>query len=307
MSQPPSTEIRSLVACAACSRQFDASALREGDRFHCHCGETVVVPARRGVEDAKAVKCRSCGAPRDPGAEMCVFCSAEFTLHEQDLNTICPSCATRISDRARFCHHCATEITAVSAAGLPGEKSCPACDDRKLAHRSVGELALLECPGCAGMWLEGARFERLLEKTRERIGSGEDASPEMPRRAAASRGSRHHGAKGARLYRSCPDCSELMHRRNFGKRSGVILDICTDHGVWFDLEELDRVLAWVRKGGERVVAAQKSRERALAERPSYHRRKIDAMAGTDQRSDRSTSGLLGGLLFDLSLGSIFWD
>jgi hypothetical protein len=29
----------------------------------------------------------------------------------------------------------------------------------------------------------------------------------------------------------------------------VVLDLCGRHGVWFDHEELTRVLAWVRGGG----------------------------------------------------------
>ena len=42
----------------------------------------------------------------------------------------------------------------------------------------------------------------------------------------------------------------MMNRRNHGRSSGVILDLCVDHGVWFDADELARVLAWIEKGGE---------------------------------------------------------
>ena len=40
-----------------------------------------------------------------------------------------------------------------------------------------------------------------------------------------------------------------MHRRNYGRKSGVILDTCRQHGVWFDQGELDSVLEWIRHGG----------------------------------------------------------
>jgi Zn-finger nucleic acid-binding protein len=40
-----------------------------------------------------------------------------------------------------------------------------------------------------------------------------------------------------------------MHRRNYGKKSGVIIDICTEHGMWLDPGELERILSWVRQGG----------------------------------------------------------
>ena len=41
-----------------------------------------------------------------------------------------------------------------------------------------------------------------------------------------------------------------MHRRNYGRRSGVLVDTCRSHGIWFDPEELEAVLRWIRSGGE---------------------------------------------------------
>ncbi len=40
-----------------------------------------------------------------------------------------------------------------------------------------------------------------------------------------------------------------MNRRNFGRHSGVIVDICGSHGIWFDAQELAQVVRWVRSGG----------------------------------------------------------
>jgi Zn-finger nucleic acid-binding protein len=39
-----------------------------------------------------------------------------------------------------------------------------------------------------------------------------------------------------------------MNRTNYGRRSGVIVDICSAHGVWFDDGELARILGWIREG-----------------------------------------------------------
>ncbi len=61
-------------------------------------------------------------------------------------------------------------------------------------------------------------------------------------------------------YRPCPGCGQLMHRVNYGRRSGVIVDSCARHGVWFDAEELARILAWVRSGGERQAADRRRDE-----------------------------------------------
>jgi hypothetical protein len=58
-----------------------------------------------------------------------------------------------------------------------------------------------------------------------------------------------------------------MHRRNFGGLSGVIVDICTLHGIWFDAGELPSVLAFVEGGGlERSRLREREAERAVAQR-----------------------------------------
>ncbi|MDH3744461.1 MAG: zf-TFIIB domain-containing protein [Acidobacteriota bacterium] len=51
------------------------------------------------------------------------------------------------------------------------------------------------------------------------------------------------------MYRPCPVCGKLMNRQNYGRRSGVILDSCSEHGLWFDHGELETILRWVRDGG----------------------------------------------------------
>lgn len=39
-----------------------------------------------------------------------------------------------------------------------------------------------------------------------------------------------------------------MSRRNFGRSSGVIVDVCEAHGTWFDAEELPSILWFVASG-----------------------------------------------------------
>lgn len=45
-----------------------------------------------------------------------------------------------------------------------------------------------------------------------------------------------------------------MHRRNYGFRqgrggSGIVIESCRTHGVWFDPAELTGILNWIRRGG----------------------------------------------------------
>ena len=48
-------------------------------------------------------------------------------------------------------------------------------------------------------------------------------------------------------YIPCPICHELMNRVNFANFSGVIVDVCREHGTWFDRDELRRAL-WNSSG-----------------------------------------------------------
>jgi Zn-finger nucleic acid-binding protein len=55
-----------------------------------------------------------------------------------------------------------------------------------------------------------------------------------------------------------------MNRKNFGESSGIVVDVCTRHGVWFDAGELPRVLAFVQAGGlERARLRKESEEKRL--------------------------------------------
>ncbi len=50
-----------------------------------------------------------------------------------------------------------------------------------------------------------------------------------------------------------------MNRQNFARLSGVIVDVCKGHGVWFNAGELQAIVEFVRAGGlERARAREKA-------------------------------------------------
>jgi Zn-finger nucleic acid-binding protein len=51
------------------------------------------------------------------------------------------------------------------------------------------------------------------------------------------------------LYRKCPVCEAFMRRSNYRKTSGVIIDICNEHGTWLDVDELEAIAGYVISGG----------------------------------------------------------
>ena len=284
----PDPSLRRLIACQRCLRQYDVSWRAVGNQFRCSCGESLVVPAARSHE-AEVVRCSSCGAPRGDATTACGFCGADFTLHERDLHTICPRCATRISDRARYCHNCATLIAPTGSAGVETGRPCPACGEvSRLVSRALGgrRVSVLECGRCAGMWLGNEVFQHLERAARNEAVSAEGSPPEGARAPVATAAD-----ESPRRYRPCPICSSLMHRRNYGRKSGVILDTCRQHGVWFDQGELDAILDWVRQGGLeraerhlRLMDAEEERARRASLRAAGARSAANPLAPAPARS-----------------------
>ncbi len=255
--------LRYLIACPECRLQYDVTSLAVGSRFHCSCGQLIAVPRMRS-HDARVVRCSSCGGPRREKGKNCRFCGTDFTLHERDLHTICPGCFTRITDEARFCHACGLPIVPQAAAGQASQLRCPACSDSPpLLSRNLGDgaVTVLECAGCAGIWLGHELFDHLQRQATEREISWLKPQPAVPRSA---------GRRPS--YRVCPACQSHMSRRNFERRSGIILDICPRHGVWLDLGELEGILHWIRKGGlSQARRAQAERLRLRREARVYRR------------------------------------
>jgi Zn-finger nucleic acid-binding protein/DNA-directed RNA polymerase subunit RPC12/RpoP len=282
--------MRLLVACAECKRQYDASELAEGSRFRCLCGSILLVH-RPEAHEAAVVRCSSCGAPRQAGSPRCHFCDADFTLHERDLHTICPECMTRVSDHARFCHHCASPLMPSGKAGSPSERTCPACgNEQQLSSRRIGEpgIGVLECPQCAGLWLAGEEFELLLKRVRSMAASTDE---EINLDSRGQPTARTAGQSGS-LYRPCPICGKLMHRRNFGRKSGVIIDHCRPHGFWFDGQELEAVLRWAQQGGEIAVRRREEEEAREAKRRQSLDRQLKPLDSEWPRSYRGARTLI---------------
>jgi Zn-finger nucleic acid-binding protein len=62
-----------------------------------------------------------------------------------------------------------------------------------------------------------------------------------------------------------------MNRTNFAKSSGVVLDVCKNHGVWLDRGELQRVLQFVDRGG--LAPARAREQQQLVE----ERRRLESL------------------------------
>jgi Zn-finger nucleic acid-binding protein len=139
----------------------------------------------------------------------------------------------------------AVEVPATASAT---PRSCPRCragGEAALVGRLVDGFLLDECPACAGVFVDQATLERLIDARRQ--ASAADAAAGAPRRHTAPIPAQPPRASAA--YIPCPDCGQLMNRQNFARASGVLVDVCGYHGTWFDADELPRIVAFVQDGG----------------------------------------------------------
>jgi Zn-finger nucleic acid-binding protein len=64
-------------------------------------------------------------------------------------------------------------------------------------------------------------------------------------------------------YIPCPVCGGLMNRVQFANCSHVIVNVCNQHGTWFDRDELRRIVEFIQSGG---LVEARAREIADLER-----------------------------------------
>jgi Zn-finger nucleic acid-binding protein len=124
-------------------------------------------------------------------------------------------------------------------------RSCPDCR-LSLAAAASGSVLAHRCGRCRGIWLDPASFRRLCDD--EARPPGEEAA--IVRSAGGSPRSAPRPDDRVR-YRACPECGDVMNRTNFGRVSGVVIDVCRPHGAWFDRGELAAIRRFLREGGLR--------------------------------------------------------
>ena len=239
--------MRLFVSCSECQRQYQVSPQKIGQMFRCHCGRALSIQ-EANAHDAHVIRCSSCGAAREKASNRCGYCQADFTIHERDLHTVCPKCMARVSDKARFCAQCGSQLAGEQVVEDVSELACPLCGpERRLTHRKLGQeqVNVLECSMCAGFWMGREAFRKL----RDRVLQDTAAQRSLQREADRPQPNERRNHVGPR-YRKCIYCDKLMNRRQYAKGSGVLIDICRDHGIWFDAHELQQILDWIARGGE---------------------------------------------------------
>ncbi len=237
-----------LIACANCHTQYDVADI-SAESFPCRCGAILENKPCEAV-DAEVHRCGSCGALVNAEVESCAFCGSEIVRDTRDLSLICPECYARCSDDARFCTACGVGFRPEKVLLDGHEFPCPVCT-KLMPARQVGGIGLNECLECQGLWVPGEGFDQLVNRA---IESRRRADPALLGGLSA----RVSGANPARQsvqYRKCPECDGFMNRRNYRKRSGIIIDVCRSCGTWLDADELEAIAGFILDNGSEKPAS----------------------------------------------------
>ena len=94
-----------------------------------------------------------------------------------------------------------------------------------------------------------------------------------------------------------------MTRRNFQKRSGVVIDRCHQHGTWLDAHELERIAGFVLSG--RAERVKKLDQDLKAVRDNNEARDAAFRVRTSSSDSQASYSVFGDHRHNSTIGTIF--
>jgi Zn-finger nucleic acid-binding protein len=231
--------------------------------------------------NSQTLHCPTCGASLASTETSCRYCGSRLAT------IVCAKCFGMMFVGSKFCPHCGAR--AEQPIDIGPALDCPDCKT-PMTHILLRHMPLQECQKCFGLWVDTRSFERICAD-RER-----SADP-----LTGALGDKRRPPKmvpQSVRYRPCPQCGQLMNRFNFGRTSGIVIDKCAAHGIWFDRDELRRIIDFVQAGGMEIARQREWEEqtRRLREQDAEKR---TAAAESILRSDPTCVGItlniIGGL------------
>ncbi len=158
---------------------------------------------------------------------------------------------------ARNCIHCGRRLPAEDQGQRSQKLACCACG-AAMTPRRLESTLFDECDRCGGLWLCPVTMASVRSGAEERARLRSfDLLPKAGQAGVAPAGSG---------YRRCPICSKHMNRSNYARGAAVVVDVCKDHGSFFDRGELTRIFQFIEEGG-----LEKMRQRAEEEQRASQR------------------------------------
>lgn len=193
-------------------------------------------------------QCPGCKTPLALGVDPCTGCGAPIAW------SYCGACLSANPPGATRCHSCGRSLHA-GPATLPARFPCPRCESA-MTQGEIHGLHAHVCGGCRGTFVDAENL-RKLEELEAPSASVAIAPGRLPKQA------RHAPPV---VYIRCPGCAEVMNRVQFGRFSGIVVDVCREHGTFFDADEVERARAFIAGGGLEMAKRRLAEETAEQER-----------------------------------------
>ncbi len=170
----------------------------------------------------------------------------------------CPRCGGEFDGCDNRCPYC-LEGVRFAGLGLAAKETnlpCPRCaEEARLYEVEYRGILIDVCVRCEGSWYDIGELDALVQTTREDASSGsfQPSKPPVPRNEAFEESAVNP------VYIRCPHCQRIMDRRNFERRSGILVDLCLEHGVWLDGGEIQRIRAWAARSPQASSSSKKAK------------------------------------------------
>jgi len=171
-------------------------------------------------------KCSSCSAPLPKSGIICQYCGTRNDIDLKDFKVVEDE-----DQQKRVCPTCHTNMSTIDI----GKEY---------------KFLIQRCETCYGVFFDHNELENMVQTS---INGSKNI--DLIKLSQITENPRHIDII---VYKKCPICNKHMHRKNYKKRSGVITDICSQHGVWLDSGELRQILEWTKTGGEERIKQEKS-------------------------------------------------
>lgn len=192
-----------------------------------------------------------CGAVAEIDATRCLYCEAWLAV------VACPQCFGMMFIGNDYCSHCGARA-ARAVLSTEAHAHCPRCRI-EMERVTIGAEPLRECTKCGGLWVDAEAFERICADREEQsavLGAVMFAAKPSATNSEAFGGEQSNKVR----YVPCPQCGQLMNRVNFAHCSSVIVDVCKEHGTWFDADELRRIVEFIQAGGLVTARAREKQQ-----------------------------------------------
>ena len=158
----------------------------------------------------------------------------------------CSFCSAPLPKSGLICNYC-SELNQLNRR-LLGEKTlsvasnlnCPVCEIN-LETIEVEMFSFHHCTKCDGLFSSEEELEKVIEYQIKK----ENFSDHKMLRFIQDN---PRDKRKKSVYHPCPICKKMMQHINYKQRSGVVLDVCEEHGIWLDGGELRQISDWCEVG-----------------------------------------------------------